>query len=206
MILGKKLRELRQSQKRTMQQVADQSGLSVGFISQVERGLTVPSLASLSKLAAAVDQPVDIFLDPAVKSAELTRATDRIPFTLGRNDITFERLSHQFDGSKLTALLIHEPPGHRTEPVSHQGEEIFFMLKGELTVELEGKQIVLRSGDSYHFASSRMHSTWNHRTETATLLWCGTLDVFGQVDKPSPHRLSRRSSEKDALVSPLSHF
>ena len=69
MILGSKLRAVRRSRGKTMQQIASEAGLSVGFVSQVERGIAVPSIASLRKLAAALEQPVGNFLE--VSSTEL---------------------------------------------------------------------------------------------------------------------------------------
>ena len=205
MILGSKLRGVRRSKGKTIQQVALSAGLSVGFVSQVERGIAVPSIASLKKLALALEQPVGNFLEVSPQSSQLTRSAERLPFALGHNALTYERLSHSFDGSKLSALLIHEPPGHRGEPVSHEGEELFFMIKGELTVEVEEERVILRAGDSYHFDSTKTHCTWNHRTEVATLLWCGTMDVFGTGEIVSPHQKPEKLS-KNGQVSPLSHI
>ena len=54
------------------------------------------------------------------------------------------------------------------------------MVRGEITVDVEGKATVLKEGDSIHFNSRRLHSTWNHGAETATFLWCGTMDVFDE--------------------------
>lgn len=204
MILGSKLRTVRRSQGKTMQEIASAAGLSVGFVSQVERGIAVPSISSLRKLAAALEQPVGNFLEVSSESSQLTRSSERLPFTLGQNALTYERLSHSFGGSKLTALLIHEPPGHRMEPVSHEGEELFFVIKGEITVEVDEERVILRTGDSYHFDSTRTHCTWNHRTEVATLLWCGTMDVFGSSEIESPHQIPEKMA-RSSRVSPLYH-
>lgn len=184
MILGKKLRQYRRSQNMTMQEVSDATGLSVGFVSQVERNLTVPSLTSLRKLARAVRQPIGTFLNKVAESSEITRASEREAFSLAAHHVSFERLSHDFEDSQLTSLLLHEPPGYRSEPVSHRGEELIFVLNGEITLEIEGLQAVLCAGDSYHFASRRLHSCWNHSDSLATVLWCGTLDVFGSKSNP----------------------
>ena len=83
MILGSKLRGVRRSKGKTIQQVALSAGLSVGFVSQVERGIAVPSIASLKKLALALEQPVGNFLE--VSSTELPadplcRAASLLPF------------------------------------------------------------------------------------------------------------------------------
>ena len=82
--------------------------------------------------------------------------------------------------------MVHEPPGHRTEPISHRGEEMFYMIDGELTVEIEGKREILRKGDSFHFDSHRVHATWNHTDRTTSLLWCGTMGHFRRCARPNP--------------------
>ena len=101
-------------------------------------------------------------------------------FRVGEGSLLYERISSNFVGSNLRSVIVHEPPGHRAEPITHDGEELFFILRGEVTVELNGERTILHEGDSLHFDSSRQHATWNHTTETVSILWCGTMDVFGE--------------------------
>lgn len=167
-----------------MQRVADEAGLSVGFISQVERGLTAPSLGSLATIARVLDLRLSDILDQPDGDAETTRQKARRQFGVPGAPLSYERISTAFQGSQLHSVIIHEPPGHRTEPISHEGEEMFFILSGAITVEIEGNVEVLSEGDTIHFDSRRTHSTWNHSDKPASILWCGTMDVFG--DAPSP--------------------
>lgn len=182
--LGPALRERRKSLGLSMQAVADAAGLSVGFISQLERGLTSPSLSSLAGIAEVLQTPISDFLSQPSGDVDMTRQSDRVPYSVDAAGLSYERISSSFEGSQLTSVIVHEAPGHRGEPISHRGEELFFVLAGEVTVEIEGKQEILRSGDSIHFDSTRVHSTWNHTDETVSILWCGTMDVFG--DAPNP--------------------
>ncbi len=181
--LGSALRLRRKKRKLTMQQVADQAGLSVGFISQVERGLTAPSLASLVSLAEVLETGIDSFL-PKSPARQTTHKTERQAYSVAGASVFYERLSSTFKDSSLHSVIAHEPPGHRAEPISHRGEEMFYIIEGEITVEIEGEAEVLCKGDSIHFDSRRVHSTWNHTDATASLLWCGTMDIFG--DAPAP--------------------
>jgi len=182
--LGESLRAKRKGLGLTMQYVADQAGLSVGFISQVERGITTPSLASLVSLADVLKTDITSFLRSPPSSEQTTHKVDRLAYSVAGADVSYERLSTSFNGSKLHSVIVHEPPGHRVEPISHKGEEMFYVIDGEITVEIEGETEILRKGDSIHFNSRRVHSTWNHTTKTASILWCGTMDVFG--DAPAP--------------------
>jgi len=191
--LGQAFRRRRTELGLTMQAVADSAGLSVGFISQVERGLAVPSLSSLVAIAEALDRPVSEFLDRPLSSAT-TRNRKRQPFSVPGARRSYERLSTTFPGSRLHSVIAHEPPGMRVEPISHRGEEFFFVLEGEITVELEGRQVVLRTGDTIHFDSRRVHSTWNHSDRSAVLLWCGTMNVFEDAPKPFHRDASERET------------
>lgn len=186
--LGRQLRACRKELGLTMQSVADSAGLSVGFISQVERGITAPSLGSLVSIANVLQKPLGHFLQQPASGSELTRQNDRVSYNVVGGDLSYERLSANFPGSTLRSVIVHEPPGHRAEPISHEGEEMFFVLRGEITVELEGKRTVLCSGDSIHFDSRKIHSTWNHSTSIASILWCGTMDVFGDGDPDPIHK------------------
>lgn len=193
--LGKSIRSRRKELKLTMQAVADAAGLSVGFISQVERGLTAPSLASLVGISEILDLPLNDFLTQP-SAGDMSRQQARISYSIPGADVSYERVSTTFPGSQLHGVIVHEPPGHRSEPISHKGEEMFFILNGEITVELEGARTVLRQGDTIHFDSTRVHSTWNHGTETASILWCGTMDVFGEAPAPIHKITSLRGEVK----------
>ncbi len=182
--LGDALRSRRKELGLTMQSVADAAGLSVGFISQVERGITSPSLASLASLADVLQTEINSFLQTQPAPGQTTHKISRLAYSVAGADVSYERLSTTFPGSKVHSVIVHEPPGHRAEPISHRGEEMFYIIDGEITVEIEGEVEILTKGDSIHFDSRRVHSTWNHSTDTASILWCGTMDIFG--DAPAP--------------------
>ena len=177
--LTDRLRNRRKELKLTLKDVAERSGLSFSFISQIERGLTMPSLTSLVALARALDTSINQFLEQPTGGAADTQHNRRVPYALGPNSATYERLSSTFPGSVLNSVLITEPPGRRTEPMSHEGEEFIFMVEGALTVEIEGAAYQLEQGDSLHFASTRTHTTWNHTDRPAVMLHTCTMQYFG---------------------------
>ncbi len=177
--MGQRLRAQRRALKLTLQTVADRAGLSVGFISQIERGITQPSLASLASVAQVLELPLAHLLAQPGGEQRFTVAGERPVYGISEGASQFERLSSEFAGNTLHSLIIHEPPGHRIAPIRHEGEEMLLVLDGEITVEIEGDQRVLRRGDSVHHPSNHVHSSWNHTDSEATLLWVGTFDVFG---------------------------
>ncbi len=183
--LGDRLRQRRKALKMTLQEVAEEAGFSVGFISQIERGITVPSLTSLIAVCRTLKVEAGSFLNPPKVATPFTRRDHRPVYGLGGeggNAVSYERLSASFPGNVLRSTIIHEPPGHRSEPMSHEGEEIFFILQGALTLEVDGERMVLQAGDSAHFPSVRTHTMWNHTGEPTTILHTCTMDVFGDGD------------------------
>ena len=128
--LGEQLRRCRKEARLTMQYVADNAGLSVGFISQVERGLAAPSLSSLRSIARVLQRPISEFLEQPGSSTGTTRKSRRVSYRVADGSISYERLSANFPGSTLRSVIVHEPPGHRSEPISHEGEELFLHAAG----------------------------------------------------------------------------
>lgn len=78
-----------------------------------------------------------------------------------------------------SARRLNIPPGYRSETVSHEGEEILYILESCITDRLDEEEMVLSAGDSLHFRGSRPHSWSNDTDRTARLLWTGTLPMFG---------------------------
>lgn len=203
--VGERLRERRRELKMTLQQVADAAGFSVGFISQIERGITVPSLTSLVAVSRALKADIGSFFQLPKVDAPVTRHDGRPVYALGGTPgsaISYERLSASFPGNILRSTLIHEPPGFRSEPMSHEGEEIYFVVKGALTIEIDGERTVLEAGDSAHFPSTLTHVTWNHTSEPATVFHTCTMDVFGDgepsAETPPSLVVKRAAAERGA--------
>ena len=182
--LGKRLRDRRQQLGLTLKRVADGAGLSVGFISQIERGLNAPSLYPRSPPSPACWARTSPSFSPRrAPDAPFTLMGERQSFTIEKLALRYERISASFPGSVLNCVIIHKPPGHRSEWIRHEGEELFYILEGAITVETEDESTVLEAGSSIHFKSTRRHSSWNHGTSTAVILHVCTSDIFGDHNK-----------------------
>lgn len=209
--VGERLRMRRRELKMTLQEVADTAGFSVGFISQIERGITVPSLTSLVAVCRALKTEMGSFFQTPRVDAPVTRHEGRPVYAVGGtpgNTVSYERLSASFPGNVLRSTLIHEPPGFRSEPMSHEGEEIYFVVAGSVTLEIDGECTILEAGDSAHFPSTLTHVTWNHTSEPATIFHTCTMDVFGDGDgelsAPAEQSLVvKRSAARRSAPKPL---
>ncbi|MBP1874373.1 transcriptional regulator with XRE-family HTH domain [Ensifer adhaerens] len=207
--LGDRLRQRRKALKLTLKDVADQADFSVGFISQIERGITVPSLTSLVAVCRVLKVEVGTFLNSPKVATPFTRHDQRRAYALAGSvdsNVSYERLSASFPGSVLRSTVVHTPPGHRSEAMTHEGEEIFFILQGALTIEIDGEETVLEAGDSAHFLSGLTHLTWNHTGEPTVILHTCTMDVFGDaLSAETPEgafAVTRADDRRSAAASP----
>ena len=178
--LGSRLRARRKAIGKTMQQVADEAGLTIGFISQIERGISTPSLASLYNVAKALDASVDHFVSqkPARTHSAVSHAGQRQTYKIGGTARYYEFLERGFPDAALNACISHVPPGHQSEIMRHEGEEFVYLVSGRMRYELDGVEYVLGAGDTLHIDSRKPHRGHNIGSETAIELWVGTMRLF----------------------------
>jgi transcriptional regulator with XRE-family HTH domain len=164
----------------TMQQLAGMAGISVGYVSQVERDLATPSLGTLAQIARGLDVGVDYFIATPDVGNAMSRAADRPGFSVSGSSIVYERIGTDFAGNVLSSFILAIPPAYQSETASHEGEEIIYMLEGELTVRVEPEEMLLKAGDAFHFRGNRPHKWWNTTDAVVRLLWTGTVPLFRQ--------------------------
>ena len=190
-LVGALIRARRRQLQFTLQMLADSSGVSVGYLSQVERDHATPSLGTLAQIARALDVGIDYFISTPSAEDALTRAGQRTRFSVDGTSIAYERIGAEFPGNVLSSFILTVPPGYRSETVSHEGEEIIFILDGQITQRLEDEEMVISAGDSLHFRGNRPHSWSNDTDQPARMLWTGTLAMFRSRETPSALGSSR---------------
>ncbi|WP_116130881.1 helix-turn-helix domain-containing protein [Tropicimonas sp. IMCC34043] len=176
--LGPSIRRRRKQLGLTLQAACDRSGVSVGYLSQVERDNATPSLGTLAQIADALGVGLDYFVAAPRPADSLTRAGTRPQFSLAGSTMSYESLGTDFPGSELSSFILHVPPGFASELVSHEGEEILFILDGEIDQMLDNQVIRMGPGDSLHYSGLRPHSWTNPTDRPARILWTGTLAVL----------------------------
>lgn len=171
---GGRIRGLRHKAGKTLQALASEAGISVGFLSQVERNKATPSLGTLAALAAALGVEIDWFIATPQPADAVTREGERMRFSIADSSLAYERLDTRLPGGSLSSLIIHLPPGYASEVTSHTGEELILVLEGRVRQTLGEAVILLNPGDSLHFAGDTPHSFANIGSGPARLLWTGT--------------------------------
>lgn len=140
LILGEtsRLRICRKKASLTTKVVAGRTDLSVVFSPQAKTIRAYLRSPTCRTFAGATGRPVFCTLDSPECDTGSSRQSKRGEFTISKRSLTYERVLIRFPGIALRSVSAHDPPGHRTEPVSHEGEDIVCMLCGALTVVSEG--------------------------------------------------------------------
>ncbi len=160
--------------------VADKTGFTQAYLSQVERGRVSPSLASLKRIALAYGVSlVSLLSDEPRDGAIVVRAAGRRRL-LGQRGVVKELLVTRQSGKRMEPLCVTIQPGSGSEgEYDHAGEEFGFVLSGVLELTVEGQVFRLRRGDAFYFASSRQHGFRNPSRRTRTVvLWVITPPSF----------------------------
>lgn len=185
--LGSRLRQRRKELGLTVHNVAKSTGLTVGFISQIERDISRPSLASLYAVARALDTSVDQFVSeaPVRQHQMVSHSNKRTKFSLGATEPFYEFLEPGFAEAKLNACITHVPPGFASETMRHEGEDFVYLISGSMIYVVDEVEYPLQAGGTLHFSSSLPHRSRNPGTEVATELWVGTMRVFSESAVPT---------------------
>ncbi|MCX5578692.1 helix-turn-helix domain-containing protein [Kaistia terrae] len=181
--VGTKIRDARKQRRLTLQRVSEATGLSIGFLSQVERDITTPSLSSMVTIAKALDLPVSAFLhQPDIPNA-VSRREGRVTYGINPAWISYERLSTTFPGQMLNAVKMNVPPRYLSETSSHEGEEIVYVLSGSIRYVIDETIYELHVGDTLHFSAHRPHRVHNATDHAAEVLTVGTQQLFGDLPR-----------------------
>ena len=153
--VGRDIRALRRSRGLTLAELALRLGRSVGFLSQVERGLSAPTIEDLRALAAAFGVPVSWFFgtpggDPA-EAAHVVRAANRRALGTEEGGIVEELLSPDLGGSFEMFRSQFAVGAAMAEPVHRETEEAGYVVAGAFEIEINGTPHLLAAGDSFRF-------------------------------------------------------
>jgi len=176
MDIGEKIRLLRKSRQVTLKDLAEQTSLSIGYLSQVERNLSSPSVNVLRDIAIALGVNISWFFEAPDKSQTgeerfIVRKANRRRLRF-RSGITDSLLTPDLNG-QIELLLSRFEPGASSgdEPYTHTGEEAGVVMAGELELWIGGESFLLSEGDSFNFPSSAPHRYRNPGKTESVVIW-----------------------------------
>jgi transcriptional regulator with XRE-family HTH domain len=176
--VSEKIRTLRKEKGKTLKDLSDDTGLSVSFLSQVERGESSLAITSLNKIAEALGVHVTAFFTPQYTEDFKISPRRMEPFKLEKSDQEFLRASSEFENRKLDSYFITVPPGNQSEVSSHDGEELYYLTEGELNFYVNDKKYSLTQGEVIHFPSKLNHYYINESKKIAKIFCVLTPKLF----------------------------
>lgn len=188
-MLGDQIRSIRKRQEITLKKLAEKTGLSIGYISQIERNLTDPSLSTLRKISGALGVPTYLFLGDEPHGSLTLRKEEMIQLSQPNSNVRYQIMSPmptgEFEPQSLVARFELAPRSVDGElPVIHPSEEIVLLERGAVDVIIDGKPVHLEAGDTTLIRSNLPHILSNPTDEVAM----GYSILTPAVWFPSTHR------------------
>lgn len=182
--LGPMIRGLRRGKGLTLASLARACGLSLGHLSQVERGISTPTIRQLQAIGQALGVAIGAFFAPDEADApeedepHVVRADRRRRLELKGLGLTDELLVPDLDRQLEMLLSTIEPGAGCGESYVHAGEEAGLVLEGMLELCVEDRVYLLRAGDSFSFPSTSPHRYRNPGLLRTRIVWAITPPSF----------------------------
>ncbi len=171
-LLSYKWREKRDELGYTLENVSTSTGISVSYISKIEKGQANVSIEILSKLATFYGESILHFVDRKSENSKLVRDGEGESIDIGLSGVSIESLTNNSENLMFPVIYTLEPDCGSSERHSHSGEEFLYILEGKLEVILnDTEKYVLKKNDSLMFKSSTYHEWKSIDKKTTKILW-----------------------------------
>ncbi|MDY3918624.1 MAG: XRE family transcriptional regulator [Candidatus Limivivens sp.] len=179
MEIGKKIKELRIARQLTQEELADRCELSKGFISQLERDLTSPSIATLMDILQCLGTSLNEFFCEDQEEQVVFHDSDYFEKTDSEQKNTIEWIIPNAQKNMMEPIRLTMEPGGSVYPdLPHEGEEFGYVLSGTVTIHVGNNMYKAKKGESFYFSASRKHYLENTGKTPATLIWVSTPPSF----------------------------
>lgn len=169
--VGLKIRTLREGQNLSLRALSERCGLSINAISQIERGENSPTVSSLHLLASGLGVSIaDLFKNERQQTVVFIQPEERLRSEA--RGVSMESLGIGLPNQQLEPFLVTIEPGvdNTDQPITHNGEELVYCIRGEIDYSVAGQTYPLQAGDSLIFDATQPHYLHNRSTGTAQLL------------------------------------
>jgi len=177
--IGRKIKELRLENGLTQEELADRSELTKGFISQVERDLTSPSISTLQDILEALGTNLSEFFSDDSEEVNVWSEKDFFEKIDETNRVRIRWIVPNAQKYEMEPILLDIAPGgvaYDEEP--HAGEEFGYVLKGEVSLRIGKRKFKVEKGQTFYYASNKTHQMENLANTKAVVLWVSTPPMF----------------------------
>ena len=185
---GAKIRQLRLAKGMTLQELARLTQTTAGYLSQLERDLTDPSLSTLRKIALILNTPLFYLVDSQDDAARIVRRDKRQKIAFADSNVMLEILTpkYEFAPGEIFVLTfsLDAKKWSNNERVSHNVDECFYAQRGELEVLVGTTTHFLREGDSIYIKANTPHNIYNPGNVEAMGVSAMSSGAFISVARP----------------------
>ena len=177
MQIGEKIKQLRIKNQLTLEELANRSELTKGFLSQVERNLTSPSIATLEDILEALGTSLGEFFSEEKDEQIVFTANDF--FENFQEDYNTYYVVPNAQKNRMEPILIHLKKGGRSEEIPpSESEEFGYVLAGKVRLHYGDKELIVKRGQTFYMKSDRAHYLSNDWETEAKVLWISTPPSF----------------------------
>lgn len=176
--IGKKIAQFRNEKGYSLRELSRLTEITPSMLSQIERGLANPSIQTLKVLSKTLEVPIfHFFLEENETENLIVKKDNRRKMIV--DGLVYELLSPNLSGELETVIMnIPAQGASSTDPIGHKGEEIAYIMQGEVTLLLDHQHYELVQGDSVKIPSFMKHQWKNDSAEEVTILFSVTPAVF----------------------------
>jgi transcriptional regulator with XRE-family HTH domain len=179
MNIGEKIKFLRQTANLTQEELADRCELSKGFISQLERNMTSPSIATLRDILESLGTSLQGFFQETADEKMVFTAEDYAVKADPESGSQICWLIPNALKNEMEPILVTLAPGGSTYPDNpHEGEEFGYVLDGNILIQLGSRKLKARKGDSFLIRPHEPHALINNSRRPARILWISSPPSF----------------------------
>ncbi len=177
MEIGQRIKQLRTQNKLTLEELASRCELSKGFISQVERDLTSPSIATLSDIVEALGINLAQFFKEE-KDEKLVFAQEDF-FVDEKEDYTIHWIVPNAQKNDMEPIMLELKPDQQSAVITpHNGEEFGYVLNGKISLVINNKKHVVKKGQTFYIKGMHDHYILNDTKSDAKVLWVCNPPIF----------------------------
>ena len=177
--IGRRIRQLRIQNGLTLEELASRTELTKGFLSQLERNLTAPSILTLENITEALGTTMSYFF--AEEADEQIVFTAEDAFVDEQEDRTLYWIVPNAQKNMMEPIILELEPGASSKVIEpHEGEEFGYVLSGRIWLhsDTDKEDALIRKGETFYIRGSGAHSLINKGNAKAKVLWISTPPVF----------------------------
>lgn len=176
--IGRKIKDLRNQNGLTQQELADRTELTKGFISQLERGLVSPSVVTLLDLIECLGTNASDFFKET-QEEHIVYSEEGFFEKIDEKGNSIQWIVPSAQGNQMEPLLVEiQPKSVLEEDKPHQGEEFGYVISGRIVLHLGDKIYPVNAGESFYYQADKKHWIENPYHAVAEFVWVSTPPSF----------------------------